>query len=104
MKRFHVKVFNGPANVRFEMDLMAEDAEKAKAAAIPYASQKIADFMSPYNAKTQWREHNAYVEQRVADMEASKYWDPKKIQVKVQEYQDPVIAFAWDLIEKPRKG
>lgn len=106
MKRYKVKVSNLSKNVKFEMDLLAESIEQAKELAFPYASEKIASFMSPYHPKDQRHQHAAYVEGQLTAMtevRRNPYWDPASMIVEVQDYPEPVIAFAWDLINKPTR-
>ena len=108
MKRFKVDVCNEPRNLKFSIDLLATDAEHAKAQAFPYASEKIASFVGPLRVRmasrsAQLEEVAKAAAEMTDDSQSPPFWNPATMTVHVEENTDPVISFSWDLINKPNR-
>ena len=108
MKRFKVTVRNEPQNLKFAIDVLATDAEHAKAQAFPYASEKIASFVGPLRMRmasrsSQQEEVAKAAAQMMDDSQSPPFWNPVTMTVHVEENTDPIISFSWDLINNPNR-
>ena len=106
MNRYHVKVSNPVCNVKFEMDLLAENEAAALNLALPYASERIASFTAHTQHRNDGTARQAAVSKQVQKMMQpgdAGYWNPATLDIKISRVSDPVIAFVWDLINKPSK-